>query len=76
MRNPISRRQHDRFVAGMMKMFQALSDHLGPEDTDALNQIMKKAFSFMETMFGDFKANAHAGPFCGPSQEKETETTC
>lgn len=70
------RRQHDCFVAGMMKMFRALSDHLGPEDTDALNRIMNKAYSYLETMFRDDKPNAHADPFCGHSQEKETETTC
>jgi DNA-binding MarR family transcriptional regulator len=69
-------RQHECFEAGMMTLFQALSDHLGPEDSGSLNRIMKKAFSFMETTFGDIKTTAHPDVFCGPSQEKETETSC
>jgi DNA-binding MarR family transcriptional regulator len=69
-------RQHDCFVAGMMKMFQALSAHLGSEDTASLNRIMNKALSYVESMSGDFKTAAHGDPFCGPSQEKETETKC
>lgn len=70
------KRQHECFETGMMKLFQSLSEHLGPEDTASLNRIMKKAFSFIETTFADFKTTPQTDTLCGPSQEKETETTC
>lgn len=70
------RRQHECFESGMLKLFQSLSEHLGPEDTGQLVRIMKKTFSFMETTFLDAKTNFHTDNFCGSSREKETETKC